>query len=141
MSVATPYSAWLGEEDYLTMLIMEGEGYIAAAHSKTVLAAMRTAAEQGRPASYGALAVELGHAVGADARYAAHMIRQLRIRPGAPKPIGYFILERGLARPTQLLEALEEQVQMGGRLGEILIKNGCLTESQLEAVLALQKAA
>ena len=141
MSVLTPYSAWLGEEDYLTMLIMEGEGYITTEHSRAVLQALQAAAQLGHDVRYGELAVELGHSVGADARYAAHMIRQLRIKPGAPKPIGYFILERGLARPTELLEALEEQVQMGGRLGEILIKNGCMTELQLENVLALQRAA
>lgn len=140
MSVMTSVSAWLSEEDYLIKLVMEGEGYITRERSALVLQAMLAASKAGQPAAYGELAVSLGYALPADMRYSAYLIKQLQVTPGARKPIGYFILEKAMTRPTQLLEALEEQVQMGGRVGEILVRNGCLSEPQLNEVLALQKA-
>jgi hypothetical protein len=131
----------LGEDDFLTRLVLEGEGYITAEHSRQVTAQLEALSRQGRTVPYGELAVALGFVVPADYRYAQYLLQQLRATAfGGRRPLGYFILEQAFARPTQLLEALEWQTQLGGRIGEIMIQNGWLTEDQVSACLDLQQA-
>ena len=131
----------LGEDDLLTRLVLEGEGYITLEHSRAVLGQLEALARQGRSVPYGELAVALGYVVPADHHYAQYLLKQLRATAhGGRRPLGYFILEQAFARPTQLLEALEWQTQLGGRIGEIMIQNGWLTEEQVSACLTLQQA-
>jgi hypothetical protein len=131
----------LGEDDFLIKLVLEGEGYITAEHSQAVLARMDAYARQGRAVPYGDLAVHMGFVVAADHQYAQYLLKQLRATArGGRRPLGYFILEQAFARPTQLLEALEWQTQLGGRIGEIMVQNGWMTDEQVDACLTLQQA-
>ena len=118
-------------------------GPVWLASDEDVLLALRmdAYARQGRAVPYGDLAVHLGFVVAADHQYAQYLLKQLRATArGGRRPLGYFILEQAFARPTQLLEALEWQTQLGGRIGEIMIQNGWLTEAQVGTCLDLQQA-
>lgn len=132
----------LSEDEFLTKLVLEGEGYITLEHSKLVVARRAQLASQGTLAPYGELAVALGYVVKADYSYALYLIKQLKATAhGGRRPLGYFILEQAFAKPTHLLEALEWQTQLGGRIGEIMVQNGWLTEDQVSAALTLQQTA
>lgn len=52
------------------------------------------------------------------------------------KRIGEVLLDEGLVQPHQLTEALQVKSEKGGRLGEILIGLGWVTESDFQQVLA-----
>ncbi|HEX4863717.1 MAG TPA: ATPase, T2SS/T4P/T4SS family, partial [Acidimicrobiales bacterium] len=52
--------------------------------------------------------------------------------------LGDLLVEQGLITQTQLLEALEEQKKTGQRLGEVVIRLGMIDERRLTAVLADQ---
>lgn len=131
----------LGEDDFLTRLVLEGEGYITLEHSALVMRQLEALARQRRSVPYGELAVALGYVIPADYHYAQYLLKQLRATAfGGRRPLGYFILEQAFARPTQLLEALEWQTQLGGRIGEIMIQNGWLTAEQVDHCLSLQQA-
>jgi general secretion pathway protein E len=54
------------------------------------------------------------------------------------KPIGQLLLEEDLITPEQLKEALQVQQQKGGKLGEILIKQGVVTAEDVAAVYSVQ---
>ena len=75
-----------------------------------------------------------------DMRYAISIADKLAVTPGQRRPLGYYLLEAGVLKPSQVLEALEEQAFYGSRLGEILIRNGWATDADIEAALNTQKA-
>jgi type IV pilus assembly protein PilB len=57
----------------------------------------------------------------------------------AYKKIGELLIDQGLITQSQLNEALVEQKASGGKLGEILIKKGWLSREELERSLATQR--
>ena len=52
--------------------------------------------------------------------------------------LGDLLVEQGLITQTQLLEALEEQKKTGQRLGEVVVRLGMIDERRLTSVLAEQ---
>jgi hypothetical protein len=56
----------------------------------------------------------------------------------ARRPIGEFLVERGLVTTEQLAAALADQRQSGKRLGEILVERGAITRMALASVLGEQ---
>ncbi|HEY40838.1 MAG TPA: Flp pilus assembly complex ATPase component TadA [Dehalococcoidia bacterium] len=54
------------------------------------------------------------------------------------KPIGQLLLEEELITPEQLKEALQVQQEKGGKLGEILVKQGVVTAEDVAAVYGVQ---
>jgi type IV pilus assembly protein PilB len=58
--------------------------------------------------------------------------------PELIKKIGELLIEQGLITQTQLNEALQEQKLTGEKLGEILIKNGLISQEELERCLIKQ---
>jgi hypothetical protein len=56
----------------------------------------------------------------------------------SPRPIGQFLVERGLLTPAELEQALTQQRQSGKRLGEILVERGAITRLELAGVLSEQ---
>jgi hypothetical protein len=130
----------LSEDEFLTQLVLEGEGYITPDHAKAVLARRAELAGQGTLVPFGELAVAMGLVVKADYHYALYLLKQLKATArGARRPLGYFILEHAFAKPTHLLEALEWQTQLGGRIGEIMVQNGWMSQAQVDAALTLQQ--
>jgi hypothetical protein len=53
-------------------------------------------------------------------------------------PLGLIFVSRGLLTSAQLKEAVEEQKEAGGEIGEILIRQGLLSEMQVTAARAGQ---
>src|SRR5262245_22297430 len=56
----------------------------------------------------------------------------------ARRPIGEFLVERGLVTPAELEAALAQQRDSGKRLGEILVERGSITRMALASVLGEQ---
>ena len=54
------------------------------------------------------------------------------------RPLGKLLVENGLVSRTDLDAAVADQRRSGGRLGEILVERGCLTGPQLARALAAQ---
>jgi hypothetical protein len=117
----------------LVALILLGEGYVSPEQAE------RVRLEQ-KQENFGAVALRLGFIVEQDWRYAEYILNDLAIDPSVRKPVGYYLLEAFLVRPQHLLHALEEQAQIGGRVGEILIRNGWITAADFEKGLARQAA-
>ena len=59
--------------------------------------------------------------------------------PELIKKIGEILIEQGLITQTQLNEALQEQKLTGEKLGEILIKKGLISQEELERCLTKQR--
>ena len=60
--------------------------------------------------------------------------------PGLPQRLGELLLARGLLAAADLQRALAVQAQLGGRLGQILLRLGAVSEDSLLPVLAEQLA-
>ncbi|MDB5099058.1 MAG: hypothetical protein JWM80_3479, partial [Cyanobacteria bacterium RYN_339] len=57
-----------------------------------------------------------------------------------PKPLGFFLIENGVVKPSQLQAALEEAARQNKRLGEVLVDQGVISESLVTVFLNMQKA-
>lgn len=125
----------------LVALICEREGYLAREHVLQVMAAQAQHEAAGNPRPrFGDVAVYYKLVGATDMRYATSIQDKLAVPPGQRRPLGYYLLEAGVLKPSQVLEALEEQAFYGSRLGEILIRNGWATDADIEAALATQAA-
>jgi len=56
--------------------------------------------------------------------------------PAGRPPLGQWLVERGLVSPEQVEAALEEQARTGARLGEILVAQGAIYDTDLAHALA-----
>lgn len=120
-------------------IILEREGSLNRTQVLAVLAEQKRLREAARPAAFGQIALELKLVTPHQLQRALQLQAKLAVPPGQRKRLGLYLLEAGLITPSQLLKALEHQVKAGGKLGEILIANGWLTETLLEMFLTLQK--
>ncbi len=123
----------------LLALICEREDFM---NRDQVLHVMRVqeqahAAAGNRPA-FQDVAVHFKLVLPADMKYAMSIADKLAVAAGQRRPLGYYLLEMGVLKPSQVLEGLEEQAFYGSRLGEILIRNGWATDADIERALALQ---
>lgn len=123
----------MSQDIELLALIMERESYLTRDQVQAVMAA-----QAGQP--FGEVAVAQGFCTDTDVRYARSIETRLEVPAGQRRPLGYYLLEAAALLPSQLLEGLEEQSFYGSRLGEILVRNGWVTEAQIEAALERQKA-
>ena len=56
----------------------------------------------------------------------------------ARMPMGLILMSRGLLTSTQLREVTSEQKEVGGEIGDLLVRNGSVSEGQIAAVRATQ---
>lgn len=126
-------------ERELLALIMERNRFISR---EQVLHVMKVQAHviatSGKTAAFADLAVHFKFVSPTDVRYAQSIEAKLQVAPGQRRPLGYYLMEVDLLRPSQILEALEEQAFFGGRLGEILVRNDWVTDADIDRCLALQ---
>lgn len=92
----------------------------------------------GKRPAFQDVAVHFKLVLPADMKYAMSIADKLAVPAGQRRPLGYYLLEMGTLKPSQVLEALEEQAFYGSRLGEIIIRNGWATDADIERALALQ---
>lgn len=64
----------------------------------------------------------------------------LRSASGIPARLGELLLLGQKITPDQLAFLLAEQKRTGEKIGVLLVRHGCITASELEAILALQQA-
>lgn len=123
----------------LLALICEREGFMRREQVLAVMdvQAKAEAARGARPA-FQDVAVHYQLVLPADMKYAMSIADKLAVPAGQRRPLGYYLLEMGTLKPSQVLEALEEQAFYGSRLGEILIRNGWASDGDIEGALALQ---
>lgn len=123
----------------LLALICERENYLTR---EQVLHVMNVQAQSlagtGKQPAFQDVAVHFKWVLPADMKYAMSIADKLAVAPGQRRPLGYYLLEMGVLKPSQVLEALEEQAFFGSRLGEILIKNAWATDDDITRALALQ---
>ena len=129
------------DEIELIALIMEREGYLTREQIEATRAIRRQQASLGQDVAFGDVAVAQGYCTATDVRYARSIEVKLEVPAGQRRPLGYYMLEIGALLPSQLLEGLEEQAFFeGSRLGEILVRNGWVSDADIERCLAMQKA-
>lgn len=125
----------------LLALICEREAFMSR---DQVLHVMRVQAQafeaSGRAPAFQDVAVHFKLVLPADMKYAMSIADKLAVPAGQRRPLGYYLLELGTLKPSQVLEALEEQAFYGSRLGEIIIRNGWATDADIERALAMQSA-
>lgn len=57
---------------------------------------------------------------------------------GERMPLGLSLMSRGLVTQTQFKQAADEQKEVGGEIGELLVRHGSVSEEQVTAVRATQ---
>jgi hypothetical protein len=119
-------------------VILERENILTRAQVLALIAEQKRRRVLGQPVAFGQIALDLKMVTPRQLQIALQLQAKLAVPPGQRKRLGLYLLEAGLISASQLLKALEEQAERGGKLGEILIARGWLNETMLEMFLALQ---
>ena len=120
-------------------LILEKEKILSESQVRGILSEQRRRRESGQVVAFGQMALEMRYLNDRQLAKALQLQSKLAVPPGEPKRLGYYLMEAGIVTPSQLLAALEHQAAQGGKLGEILIGKGALTETMLEMFLTMQR--
>lgn len=132
-------SAEGGRRQHLLGLILQAEGLITRAQLDAALAEQVKRREEGRPLPLG-LVLESMKLLGPDqVMWALGLQEHLAVAAEERKRLGFYLLEAGLVRPSQVALALKRQSEQPGPLGEILVDMGVLRQAQLSVVLGLQR--
>jgi hypothetical protein len=93
----------------------------------------------GRHQRLGDVIVKLGLLTQQAIDEAATMQETLAVPAADHTPLGLLLIDRGLLPPSKVYDTLLEQQLSEGRLGEILVQMGMVTEAQLAPLLAQQE--
>jgi hypothetical protein len=91
------------------------------------------------PLSAGAYAFR-GRASAAQLKFAIQLQSKLAYATGGPKPMGAFLLENGVVKPSQLSLALEQSGRTGKQLGQVLVEHNVISQEMVEVFLKMQRA-
>ena len=120
-------------------VILQREDFMTPEQVALVLNEQLRLRRAGSPVAFGQIALELGFINTAQLQFALTLQSHLDYPPGTPKPLGVFLLEHGVARPSQLLNAIEQAERTGSPLDHLLIERGVITSNLLNVFLAMQK--
>jgi hypothetical protein len=120
-------------------LILEKENVLTAAQVHGILAQQRALRTQGKVVAFGQVALDMRLVTPPQLQRALQLQAKLAVPPGAPKPLGFYLIEAGLVSPSQLQRGLELQAKDGGRIGEVLVAQGWLAPTMLEMFLTMQR--
>jgi hypothetical protein len=120
-------------------VILQREEYMTPEQVALVLNEQLRLRRAGSPVAFGQIALELGFINTAQLQFALTLQSHLDYPTGTPKPLGVFLLEHGVARPSQLLNAIEHAERTGTPLDHLLIERGVITSNLLNVFLAMQK--
>ena len=120
-------------------VILWRELHLSPAQVQGLVAERRALRIRGQFTSLAELALAFRLITREQAERAARLYGRLAVRLGAPKPLGYSLLEAGLVGGERLLAALDEQRQSGERLGAVIVRHGHLSADQLAMFLTLQR--
>jgi hypothetical protein len=121
-------------------VILWRELHLSLAQVQGLMAERRVLAAHGKRSSLAGLALAFRLVTRDQAARAGQLYRRLSARPGAPKPLGYSLLEAGLVSGERLMNALDDQQRSGARLGAILVERGWISADQLAMFLMLQRS-
>jgi hypothetical protein len=125
---------------HLLGLLFSAEGLLAPGQVDQVLAEQQRLREADRFVHFGQVALDCGMVTRAQLDWALGIQERLAFAAQERDRLGYLLLESGLVRPSQIVEALERQRTAGGLLGELLVVQGHLPEESLAGLLARQAA-
>lgn len=120
-------------------IILEREGYVSQLQVRTIMAEQETLKAKGKGATFGEVALNLNLLTTDQLKFAVGLQKRLAYDPGKAKPLGLILLENGVAKPSQIHLALEEQNRTGRRIGEILVEQEVISDSMLDVFLSMQK--
>jgi outer membrane biosynthesis protein TonB len=121
--------------------ILQREEYITAEQVELILREQVRRRQAGRPVAFGQVALELGLVTEAQLNFAVTLQGKLAVSGDGPRPLGLFLVEHGIVRPSQLSLALDEAMRNRRPLGEVLVEMNMLSLSLLNTFLAMQKQA
>lgn len=120
-------------------IILEREGYVSQLQVRAIMAEQELLKAAGKGATFGEVALNLNLMTTDQLKFAVGLQKRLAYDPGKPKPLGLILLENGVAKPSQIHLALEEQSRTGRRIGEILVEQEVISDSMLDVFLQMQK--
>lgn len=95
----------------------------------------------GEPVAFGQLAVKLGFIQQTQLDFAIELQSRLDAGTRGPRPLGLFLIEYGVLKPSQVSKALEEAKETERPLGKVLVRQGLLTLEHLRVFLEMQRRA
>lgn len=120
-------------------IILERENLLTQIQVREIIFEQERCKKEGKNVTFGELALTLNFITADQLKFAIQLQSRLAYPPNKPKPLGFFFLENGVVKPSQLNIALEEATKKQRPLGEVLIEQGVLTERMVEVFLALQQ--
>jgi hypothetical protein len=121
--------------------ILQREEYVTAEQVELVLREQVRRRQAGRPVAFGQVALELGLVTEVQLNFAVNLQGKLAVAGDGPRPLGLFLVEHGIVRPSQLSLALDEAARLRRPLGEVLVEMNLLSASLLNTFLSMQKQA
>ncbi|MEB3285622.1 MAG: hypothetical protein VKN33_10085 [Candidatus Sericytochromatia bacterium] len=121
--------------------ILMREEYLTRDQLHLVLCEQIRRRRAGSPIAFGQLARQLGFVAQEDLDFAVRLQARLEVGTTGPRPLGLFLMEYGVVKPSQLSEALDEALSEGQPLGQVLVGRGMLTPDQLRVFLEMQRRA
>ncbi|MEB3330778.1 MAG: hypothetical protein VKQ33_16250 [Candidatus Sericytochromatia bacterium] len=121
--------------------ILQREEYITAEQVEVILREQVRRRQAGRAVAFGQVALELGLVTDAQLNFAVTLQGKLAVSGDGPRPLGLFLVEHGIVRPSQLSLALDEAARSRRPLGEVLVEMNLLSDSLLSTFLSMQKQA
>ncbi|MEB3221150.1 MAG: hypothetical protein VKS61_03635 [Candidatus Sericytochromatia bacterium] len=121
--------------------ILQREEYLTAEQVELVLREQVRRRQAGRPVAFGQVALELGLVTETQLNFAVTLQGKLAVSGDGPRPLGLFLVEHGIVKPSQLSLALDEAGRAHRPLGEVLVEMNMLSPALLSTFLGMQKQA
>lgn len=122
-------------------IILEREDYMSQQQVRDVITEQDRLKRDGQNRSFGEVALALKFITMDQLKFAVQLQGRLAYSPGKPKPLGFYLLENGVVKPSQLQVALEECARTNKRVGEVLVEQGVISQQMLEVFLRMQREA
>lgn len=118
--------------------ILHKEGVLTDAQMDHALRMWYVQRKESKVMPFGQVVVQLGYVSYAQLMPYIQIQKILAAPPGQCRRLGVLIVENGILKPSQLVDALEIQKTTGKKLGEVLVEFGYLRRPQLAHLLRLQ---
>ena len=122
----------------LLYTILVAEGAITRDQANEAFDVYNHRRERGQRASFGQVVLSLGMIRAPRLNEFIEMQRKLSGAPGQV-PLGVLMIENGVLKPRQVVDALVRREQSGKRLGEFLIAEGLVRRIQVDMLLQQQR--
>lgn len=118
--------------------ILFREGLLTESQTEKALRVWFVQRKESKTLPFGEVVVQLGFATYSQLMPYLQLQRVLAAPPGPTRRLGVMVIENGLVRPSELVQALVIHQATGKKLGEVLVDEGYLRRPQLAHLLRLQ---